>query len=1270
MTKFEQFENQRPVSKTLRFKACPVGKTEENLAIYRMVENDAERAEIYKRVKNYIDRYNISFIQETLICVPEKAAVSQETKSQYEDAPKLAECMEKYILLSLSKGKSDKEKEMLKKMEEEMRKYIAGFFSKSPKYKDLFGKKIIEDILPDYLTDEDEVKDVAFFKSFSTAFNGFFDNRKNIYTSDAISTAIPYRMVNQNLQLFISNINVFERIKNALGQVNIDEACAKLGLEPYTAGEIFSKSFAINILPQSGIDMYNTFVGGITRENGEKIKGINELINLFNQQHAKNERLPFLKPLYKQILSDRNSLSFIEDNFENDQELLSAIKEMMDISSEISLATNKLMKIFSDISEFDPKGIYITSGLALTNLSNECFGNWAAVQNGWNSIYDNNNMKKNPKNYEKYEETRRKVYKKIDSLSLDDFSNYGNMYIRFSSGEDVDVKKAISDRVKNLYETIESSKKKLQTGMEVDNGHALAKDEKKKTLIKDYLDSLKIFEKTMEYFKGKGLEEGRDELFYGEFLPALSSLETLDSLYNKVRNYVTKKPYSTDKYKLYFGSPQFLGGWQSSKEKDYISFLLREGNNYFLAVINRSCKGATLLFDAPEDDDDIIEKMFYAQMGSPVKDLPNLMVINGKTERKTGRKDENGENKVLEELKERYLPEEINRIRKQKTYSGENFIRKDCEKYIEYYSERVKDYNPDFGFEFKPASEYKNWLEFTDDVNRQAYSVRFNKISKKQIYKYVDEGRIFLFKIYNKDFSEKSHGVENLHTMYFKALFSEKNLESPKFKLCGEAEMFFRKASIKKEDLIIHKAGLPINNKNIDNEKKTSTFEYDITKDKRYSVDQYQLHISIMINMDADSDEKINLKVRQLLKNDNNPYIIGIDRGERNLLYICVIDKNGKIVEQTSLNEIVNESSGKIYSTDYHGLLDKREKERIQERQSWTAIEGIKELKEGYISQVIHKICELIFKYDAVIALEDLNFGFKNGRGKFEKAVYQKFEKKLIDKLNYLADKRREVGMTGSITRGYQLTEKFESFEKMGKQNGIIFYIPAWLTSKIDPVTGFVDLLRPKYSSIESTREFIMRFDSIRYDRKEDMFAFELDYSAFPGGDVSKRRKWTVWTNGERIRTYRNEEKNNSFDSEYVMLTSEFKKLFIEYGIDISMDDLRKAMCSINESGFYKSFIGLLKLTLQMRNSISGQTDVDFLISPVMGSDGIFYDSREHEGKNDGFPENADANGAYNIARKVLWAIKLFRNTDDDKLAKAGIAISNAQWLEMVQSEE
>ena len=61
---------------------------------------------------------------------------------------------------------------------------------------------------------------------------------------------------------------------------------------------------------------------------------------------------------------------------------------------------------------------------------------------------------------------------------------------------------------------------------------------------------------------------------------------------------------------------------------------------------------------------------------------------------------------------------------------------------------------------------------------------------------------------------------------------------------------------------------------------------------------------------------------------------------------------------------------------NYHSLLDEREKEREKARKSWGTIEKIKDLKAGYLSQVVHKIVTLMFKYNAIIVFEDLNFGF------------------------------------------------------------------------------------------------------------------------------------------------------------------------------------------------------------------------------------------------------------------------------------------------------
>ena len=66
---------------------------------------------------------------------------------------------------------------------------------------------------------------------------------------------------------------------------------------------------------------------------------------------------------------------------------------------------------------------------------------------------------------------------------------------------------------------------------------------------------------------------------------------------------------------------------------------------------------------------------------------------------------------------------------------------------------------------------------------------------------------------------------------------------------------------------------------------------------------------------------------------------------------------------------------------------------------------------------------------------------------------------------------------------------------------------------------------------------------------------------------------------------------------------------------------------------------------------------------------GNFYDSRNFIGvKNADLPVDADANGAYNIARKGLWAISQIKNAEtDQELKKARISITNKEWLEFAQ---
>jgi CRISPR-associated protein Cpf1 len=227
----------------------------------------------------------------------------------------------------------------------------------------------------------------------------------------------------------------------------------------------------------------------------------------------------------------------------------------------------------------------------------------------------------------------------------------------------------------------------------------------------------------------------------------------------------------------------------------------------------------------------------------------------------------------------------------------------------------------------------------------------------------------------------------------------------------------------------------------------------------------------------------------------------------------------------------------------------------------------------------------------------------------------------------------------------------------MGKQNGFLFYIPAWNTSKIDPITGFVNFFDTHYTSVEKAKAFFDKFKDIRFNSAKNYFEFEMDnYTNFNSKSENTRQNWIICTNSTRIHTFRNPKKLNKWDHQEIVLTDAFMNILKDHTTRI-----KEFILSQTEKDFFKKLLDLFKLTVQMRNS-KPKTDIDYLISPVENEKGEFYDSREQK---DGLPDNSDANGAYNIARKGLWAIEQIKKAED--LRKIKLAISNKEWLNFVQ---
>ncbi len=1245
MSKYEQFINQYPLSKTLRFRLIPQFETDEHFRERRYLETDRVRAGEYALVKKMIDRYHKGFIERCL------SKVNLQGVEEYAD-------------LYFRPEKTREDYDRLDEMAADMRKQISTAFTSDAEFKSLFNKDMILKLLPGFVTPE-ELEIVEHFSKFTIYFTNFHQVRQSMYTAEGKASEVSERVIGQNLPKYLDNCKSGALVLNALDPDVLEDFAHPFAEKLHVdVRSIFEPAYFRSFMAQSGIDIYNQILGGYTEKKGaKKVQGFNELINLYNQTH-KDLQLPRLKPLYKQILSDRSTLSFIQDKFESDNQVLNAIYDFCNKEDEETglcarEAFAELSGLLQDLDSYDARHIYFGAGKPITDLSNSIFGDWAAIQKALEAIYDAEQSEKE-RALAKYEKEKKSYFKGRKSFSLAEIQNAATV-----ARKDKAVNTRIAGRVANdsreqllrcqlTYTAAEdlisnpyTHKKKLQN-----NDEAIK-------LIKELLDAMMDLLHSAKSFLGSGKEEDKDEIFYGAFTPLYEQCAELIPLYNRVRNYATTKPYSEDKFKLNFNDGEFLSGWSQRVEKKGAMLAEKDGLYYMMVFDEKlpMTDQAKLFAEEPQDP----ATLFSYQFQKPDnKNCPRLF-IRTKADKFSPAVSEL--NLPIHDVLDIYDKGMFKREYAKTDPQGQ---REALAKLIDYFKLGFTRHPSFQMFDFsnwKPSSEYESIDKFYRDTILSCYRIERKSLDWAVLRQLVAEGRVYLFQIYSQDFSPNSHGTENLHTMYFKMLFDERNLQHVCFQLNGGAEMYFRPASLSLDETAIHKAKQPIGNKNPLNEKKSSTFDYDIVKNKRFTEDQYFLHMPITLNFSYTGSERLNMKVREAIRAEaeKDTYVIGIDRGERNLLYVVVVDSQGRIVEQKSLNEIVSEHNGVKSVTDYHALLTSREAARMASRQSWTAIEDIKHLKEGYLSLAVNEIVRLMIKYGAILAIEDLSADFKNSRAKIEHQVFQQFEKKLIDKLNFCADKRLQPEELGGVLNAYQLTEKFTSFSQIGHQNGFLFAMPPWMSSRIDPVTGFVDLLRPKYENMSKAKAFFSSFDRISYDSDRDFFVFDTNFDRFPKTEASPRKMWKLCSYGPRIMLEKDDK--GQWKSKELDLTQAFKDFFDAAEIDINTKDLIPQILAKNDASFFSGLTKLTALMLQMQNTVPGAKE-EYLISPAMDDNGGFFWTATAD---DSMPKNAAANGAYNIARKAQWAIRQIREADQDKLMKTAISPKNSDWLAFIQ---
>ena len=949
-------------------------------------------------------------------------------------------------------------------------------------FKCLTEKNILKYIKRQYPEDKKIQNSLEKFSSFFTYFSWFNDNRENYYKTEWKKWSIATRIIDENLPKFCDNniqffwylkkdkiwylkkdknwkeieffrkyeyLNAYQYLKNNNKNTQIKDTEKWEYIEAYSIDEkYFEINYFNSCLSQKQIEDYN-----------KTIWHYNLLINLYNQAKKSEDKadkfknLPKFKTLFKQIWCWKKDILFFSLKYDKKSEIKEDDRklwnEVLSVQELLEIASNTWKKYFdeskedNDITIFyfinwlnqdkeDWKWIY-WSNKAINTISNKYFANW-------HSIYEI--IEKSPWNYKTvvtFDKKREQSIKLRDAVELDWFFEILNKSVEgidnwqesFFKNSLLNLEKENENFEKWIIIKESSSPSKALIGLLcfdlkkyserfISESESILKiydykTEENKKKIKSWMDNALILNQIIKYFLVSE-KKIKWENINSELTDILDKLlkwykpGEVDwfKWYDWLRNYLTKKAkddVQRNKLKLNFECSSLLWGWSDWQEKIKKAVILKKDSIFYLWILNKSS-----IFDTWKEDNTI-----YSETQT---DSWRLILANLKFQTLAWKG-------FLWKFWESYWDV----WKKNSLKAIENLQEIIKERYVKKYPLLKEISN----------KKYSNKKYFDEDIQetlKRCYVCEFTPIIWDKVIKEVYEWNLYLFELSNKS--------RNIQNIYWNSLFLN---DSPN-QLNWGAEIFYRKKGIKEKKVKEWYENKPwvikwkrfTSNELLENSK--SNLEQDWKS--------FFFHCPMKINYKAkwNSNPKSALSENNRLVNDNfsnqETDFLGLDRWEKNLIYYYLLNSSWERLDQWKLNldfkdknwnkrcikktkQISNKIGKKwgemeVECWNYNDLLDVASSNRDEARKNWQTIWNIKNLKEGYISQVIHEIVKKIINKPTFVVLEDLNTWFKRSRQKIEKQIYQKFELNLAKKLNFIVDKSLENWELGSVIKALQLT--------------------------------------------------------------------------------------------------------------------------------------------------------------------------------------------------------------------------------------------------------
>ena len=233
-----------------------------------------------------------------------------------------------------------------------------------------------------------------------------------------------------------------------------------------------------------------------------------------------------------------------------------------------------------------------------------------------------------------------------------------------------------------------------------------------------------------------------------------------------------------------------------------------------------------------------------------------------------------------------------------------------------------------------------------------------------------------------------------------------------------------------------------------------------------------------------------------------------------------------------------------------------------------------------------------------------------------------------------------------------------------------MFYTRANYTSQTDPLTGWrKSIYLKKWKEENIKNQIIEKFNDIGFDGKDYFFIYTDKIG----------KKWTLWSwkNWEDLVRYRwkRTEDKNIWQTKKIGIKSTLDEIFEDFDKEISLlsqiiDEKKELKKCDYWSTAWESLRFIIDIIQQIRNSWcekvlkTNPNDDNFLLSPVRDENWNHFDSREELVKKSNLPRDADANWAYNIARK--WIIMkehiINRKKNWEKEKDLELFISDEEW--------